>query len=212
MSAMPADPSRFQITTEDQITAILGPAPEFVRAKVAAHVDESAAAFIARSPLVFVGTVDKAGRLDVSPKGDDPGFVQLEDAGSLLIPERKGNNLAFGPRNIVATGRIGLIFIVPNQRETLRVNGTATLSNDPVLLDRLGARGKPALLCTTVTVEECFFHCGKAMIRARTWDPDSWSSDADSLMVAQAVAALGGDPALTPAVSAAIEQNYVDDL
>jgi uncharacterized protein len=209
---MPVTPNPFQLTSEDQITSILGEPPDFVRAKVADRVDASAAAFIARSPLVFVGTVDGAGRIDVSPKGDAPGFVHLESSGSLLIPERKGNNLAFGPRNILTTGRIGLIFLVPGQRETLRVNGAATLNNDPALLDRLSTRDKPALLCTEVSVEECFFHCGKAMIRSRVWDPASWIVDVESLMVAQVVAALGGDPTLAPVVSAQLEQNYIDDL
>lgn len=79
-------------------------------------------------------------------------------------------------------------------------------------LDRLGARGKPALLCTEVRVEECFLHCGKAMIRARAWNPASWLVDDQSLMVAQVVAALGGNPELTPIVSGQLEQNYIDDL
>jgi PPOX class probable FMN-dependent enzyme len=202
----------FQITSADQVTAILGEPPAFVRAKVAGHVDASAAEFIAQSPLVFVATVDEAGRLDVSPKGDDPGFVRVEGPGSLLIPERTGNNLAFGPHNILATGRIGLIFVVPGQRETLRVNGGATLTNDPALLEQLSARGRPALMCTAVNVEECFFHCGKAMIRSRAWDPDTWSVGGDSLMVAQFVEALGGDPSLHSVVADEIERNYVDEL
>ena len=209
---MTTSPNPFQLTTEDEVTAILGEPPDFVRAKVSDRVDASAAAFIARSPLVFVGTVDRAGGVDVSPKGDAPGFVHLADPRSLLIPERKGNNLAFGPRNILATGRIGLIFVVPGQRETLRVNGTATLDADPERLDQLSARGRPSLLCTEVTVEECFFHCGKALIRSRAWDPDSWDVGGPSLMVEQVVDALGGDPALVPVIDAQVEQNYIDDL
>ncbi len=112
----------------------------------------------------------------------------------------------------MATGRIGLIFVVPGQRETLRVNGTAALNNDPALLEQLSARGKAALLCTEVSVEECFFHCGKAMVRSRAWDPASWAVEGDSLMVAQVVDALGGDPALVSVISAQVEKNYIDDL
>ena len=190
----------------------MGEPPDFVLAKIAERVDASAAAFVALSPLVFVGTVDREGRIDVSPKGDAPGFVHVASPRSLPIPERKGNNLAYGPRNILATRRIGLIFVVPGQRETLRVNGTATLNNDPMLLERLSARGKPSLFCTEVAVEECFFHCGKAMVRSRAWDPPSWVVHGDSPMVTQVVAALGGDPALIPIVNAQVEQNYIDDL
>jgi len=209
---MTPSPNPFHLTSEDQITAILGEPPAFVRGKVGDHVDASAAAFIARSPLVLVGTVDASGGIDVSPKGDAPGSVRLAGPRSLLIPERTGNRLAFGPRNVLATNRIGLIFLVPGQRETLRVNGSAALSIDPTLLEQLGARGAPALLCTEVTVEECFFHCGKALIRSRVWEPETWPRDEGSLMVAHVVDALGGDPALAPIVSAQLEQNYVDDL
>ncbi len=209
---MTTTPNPFQLTTEDQLTAILGAPPEFVLAKVGDRVDASAAKFIAQSPLILVGTVDRDGRIDVSPKGDAPGFVHVATPRLLLIPERKGNNLAYGPRNILATGRIGLIFVVPGQRETLRVNGIASLYNDPALLEQLSARGKPSLLCTEVSVEECFFHCGKSMVRSRAWDPDSWVVDGDSLMVTQVVDALGGNPALVPIVNAQVEQNYIDDL
>ena len=209
---MEASPGQFQVTTDEQITAILGEAQDFVRAKVADHVDTSAAAFIAKSPLAFVGPVDRDGRLDVSPKGDAPGFVHVANPQTLLIPERKGNNLAFGPRNILATGRIGLIFVTPGDRETLRVNGTASLNNDPALLEQLSTNGKPALLCTEVTVEECFFHCGKAMIRSRVWDPAGWDAESESLLVAQVVEKLGGDPALGPVINATLEQSYIDDL
>jgi len=113
---MTTSPNPFQLTREDQLTAILGEPPDFVLAKIADRVDASAAAFIAQSPLVFVGTVGRDGRIDVSPKGDVPGSVHLATPQSLLIAERKGNNLAYGPRNILATGRIGLIFVVPSQR------------------------------------------------------------------------------------------------
>lgn len=210
--AMAMNLKPFQLTTAGEITAILGESPAFVRGKIRDRVDASAATFIARSPLVFVATVDGEGHIDVSPKGDAPGFVHVTNPGSLLIPERKGNNLAFGPHNILATGRIGLIFVVPGQRETLRVNGSASLNNDPALLQQLSARGKPSLLCTDVTVEECFFHCGKALIRSGAWDPRRWLVGGDSLMVAQVVDALGGDPALQPIVKAQVEQNYIDDL
>lgn len=200
------------VTEPDQVTTILGEAPDFVRSKLGDRLDEPTAAFIAMSPLVFVATNARDGRLDVSPKGDAPGFVHAIDATTLLIPERKGNNLAFGPRNIIETGRIGLVFVVPGQRETLRVNGTASLTVDPGLLDQLGAQGRPALLVTRVEIEECFFHCGKAFIRSHVWSPETWPTTTESLMVTQTVTALGGGDELTDVVADTIEQNYIDDL
>jgi PPOX class probable FMN-dependent enzyme len=204
--------SDFDITTAAQLAEVLGEPPDFVRKKVNAAVSDAIAEFIASSPLVFVATSDADGRLDVSPKGDAPGFVEVDDRTTLLVPERLGNKLAFGFRNILETGRIGLIFVVPGQRETLRVNGTATISRDPALLGRLAAKGKPALLCTRVTVEECFFHCGKAMIRSKLWDPTTWDGAVESLLVKEVVTIFGGDDSLTEAIEAEMEKNYRDEL
>jgi len=204
--------ARYHVTDHRQVGQVLGTPPDFVVAKLGDHIDAPARDFIALAPLVFLATYDGSGRADVSPKGDAPGFVQVVDPTTLLIPERKGNNLAEGIHNIIDTGRLGIIFVVPGQRETLRVNGTATVTNETLLLDRLAAHDKPSLLCTVVTVEECFFHCGKSMIRSSIWDPDTWTTNTESLMVKQTVTALGGDPALGPAIAATIEQNYVDDL
>lgn len=211
MSIMQTDP-RYAVTELSQLTEVLGEPPDFILAKLGNHVDTPAEQFIALAPLAFLATHDSGGRTDVSPKGDAPGFVQIFDSTTLLIPERKGNNLADGMRNIIDTGRIGIIFVVPGQRETLRINGTAVITTDPSLLDRLSAHGKPSLLATIVTVEECFFHCGKALIRSKIWATEWSKTDNPSLMVQQAVATMGGDPALEPLISATIEQNYVDDL
>ena len=98
----------------------------------------------------------------------------MQDQKTLSIPDRPGNKLIDGHRNIIENPNIGLIFFVPNIRETLRINGKAELRNDPELLNRLEARGKPAFLVTKITVEESFFHCGKALIRSNLWNPDSW--------------------------------------
>lgn len=203
---------RYAITEHKQVTEVLGEPPDFILAKLSDHVDESAKQFIAGAPLAFLATHDSDGRADVSPKGDAPGFVKVVDSTTLMIPERKGNNLADGIRNMIDTGRIAMIFVVPGQRETLRINGTAVITTDPILLDRLSAAGKPSLLATIVTVEECFFHCGKALIRSRVWNPESWKTETESLMVKQTVEAMGGDPDLSPLIAATIEQNYIEDL
>lgn len=202
----------FDITSATQLADVLGEPQDFVREKVNTEVSDPVAEFIASSPLVFVATSDADGRLDVSPKGDAPGFVEVDDPTTLLVPERLGNKLAYGFHNILDTGRIGLIFVVPGQRETLRVNGTATISRDPALLDRLAAKGKPALLCTRVAVEECFFHCGKAMIRSKVWDPSSWDGAVESLLVKELVTIFGGDETLTPTIEAEMEKNYREEL
>ena len=169
----------WKVDSADQIAAILGQPVAGVAAKVADRLDATCRDFIAHSPLVLVSTFDAAGRLDVSPKGDAPGFCHVADDRTLLIPDRKGNKLAFGFRNLLETRRIGLLFLVPRIRETLRVNGSAEITRDPALLARLSAQGSPALLCTRVQVEECFLHCGKALIRSQLWQPDHWLSPPD---------------------------------
>ncbi|MFN3215626.1 MAG: MSMEG_1061 family FMN-dependent PPOX-type flavoprotein [Acidimicrobiales bacterium] len=199
------------VTTDAELEALIGSPGEQVKMKLRTEIDDTARAFIERSPFIVVATCGADGRLDASPKGDPPGFVHVIDSTTLAIPERKGNALGFGPRNVLATGRIGLIFMVPGQRETYRVNGMAHLTSDPDLLDRLAFSGKPALMATVVGVEEAFFHCGKAMIRAELWAaPDE--AEADRRPIAEQIGGLLGDQDLVEVVAAGLEQNYRDGL
>jgi len=170
------------VKDQAELQALLGTPKELVKQKVVESLDEVMSNFIARSPSVFISTSDQDGLLDISPKGDEPGFVKVDDADRLLIPERPGNKLMFGFNNILQNNTIGLLFIIPGTRETLRVKGLASISRDPEVLDALSTQGKPALLCTYVDVKQCFFHCGKAMIRSMLWKPESWQQD-EQLMV-----------------------------
>ncbi|MFO1080502.1 MAG: MSMEG_1061 family FMN-dependent PPOX-type flavoprotein [Reyranellaceae bacterium] len=144
------------------------------RAKILEALDEQAIAFLARCPFALVGTTAADGTVEVSPKGDEPGFIRVEDPRTLLIPERAGNNLAFGLSNILATGQIGLIALLPNTGETLRVSGTAEIHDDAELVAGLGSPGKPALLATRVHVKHCYFHCARSVVRAGLWNPARW--------------------------------------
>lgn len=162
------------ITTIEALRERMGASHPLTEAKIFDHVFEEAAQFIARTPLVFIGTVSKQGLPTVSPKGDGPGFVSLVDDKTLHIPERPGNRLCHGLTNVIETGTIGLIFVIPGQEETLRITGRAVIKDDDDLCARYEARGKPALLVQQVSVETCFFHCAKAFKRSQTWDPESW--------------------------------------
>lgn len=198
------------IASVEQLRELI-PAPQPAAArKVGAELDEEAVRFIAESPLVFVATVDQGFNADVSPKGDRPGFVQVEDRRSLLLPERSGNRLTFGFQNILQTGTIGLIFVVPGVRETLRINGQAHLTKDPALLQRLAAGDKPALLATRIAVRECFFHCAKAFIRSGAWEPASWRAGAAGSAAVRNWARLFGVP--QQQVEEALEQDYRHSL
>jgi hypothetical protein len=163
-----------RITTPEDLRRRMGSAGPVTPLKLLSELDDAAIDFIQRSPFLVLSTADAAGNQQVSPKGDDPGFVLVEDRKTLLIPDRSGNNLLFGLENILANPHIGLLFIIPPDTETLRVNGTAELIADPELLQRLSARGKPAEIAIRLTVRQCFFHCAKAFMRSRLWDHQAW--------------------------------------
>jgi uncharacterized protein len=142
------------------------------RAKQLARIDAHCRNFIARSPLVMVGSVHPERGMDVSPRGDAPGFVRVLDERHLAIPDRPGNNRLDTLENLLENPAIGLFFVIPGIEETLRVNGTARLTRAPRLLDSMSIGGKTPKLAIIVTVTEAFLHCAKALKRARLWGDD----------------------------------------
>jgi len=206
--------TKYCIGSEEELESVVGEPMEFVRVKIAPQLDSIMKEFIQRSPLIFISTIDEHGHVDVSPKGDPGGFVMVDESGALLIPERPGNKLTFGFRNILRNAEIGVIFLVPNQRETLRVKGTATLYNTPELLRKMEVNGKPALLYTRVEITQCFFHCGKALIRSNLWQPEYWDNSEDSLGARQ-FSSLGGDGGGEKAyqeTKARLDESYKNEL
>jgi PPOX class probable FMN-dependent enzyme len=134
----------------------------------------------------------------------------VDDDHTLVIPDRPGNNLAFGLTNIIETGQIGLLFIIPGTTETLRVNGRAELTRDPQLLENLAARGKPAVLAIRVHVEEVFFHCAKAFIRSQLWKHETWPPKKKISFGAMLAAKLDAadDEALVTLIDESVEESY----
>ena len=141
--------------------------------KQLAALDRHCKSFIALSPFVVLATHDVAGRLDASPRGGTPGFAKVTDAGELLLPDAPGNNRLDSLENIVATGRAGLLFLIPGFDETLRVNGKAVLSVDPSELALCADERRTPKLVIKVSVDEAYLHCAKAFMRSRLWDPRS---------------------------------------
>jgi uncharacterized protein len=136
------------------------------------RLDKHCRAFIARSPFLVIASSDPSGRCDASPKGDAPGFVQVLDDKTLLIPDRLGNNRVDTIGNLLERPGVGLIFCVPGINETLRINGRARVTTEAAFLEPLAVNGKVPRSAIRVTAEEIYFHCGKALIRSDLWNPD----------------------------------------
>src|SRR5215472_12844297 len=161
------------VTAVDELATLYARPSERVLKKEIGHVDAVGRAFIAASPFLILASGSSQG-LDCSPKGDKPGFVQVEDGGrTLLIPDRRGNNRIDSIKNLIEDPRIGLIFLVPGANETYRVNGRARISADPALKRRFSVDGKEPTTVIVVAVEQAFSHCPKALVRSDLWKAGS---------------------------------------
>jgi uncharacterized protein len=161
------------IQTEAELRDILGYAQQLAQDKVLPEIDEICRAFIETSPFVLIGSIDANGNMDVSPKGDPAGFVQVMDSKTLLIPDRPGNRRADTLSNILQNPHIGLLFLVPGRKETLRINGTAQIVRDDDVRERFTMQGKAPIFVIAVTVQEAFFHCTKCVVRSGLWSSES---------------------------------------
>jgi PPOX class probable FMN-dependent enzyme len=161
------------ITNADALRALYPEPRERALKKQLAVIDGHARRFIELSPFVVLASGSAAGALDASPRGGAPGFVKVVDEHTLLVPDSPGNNRLDSFRNIVDTGGVGLLFMIPGFDETLRVNGSATLTQDPAVLARCADERRTPKLVIRVQVREVYLHCAKALKRSRLWDAGS---------------------------------------
>lgn len=162
--------SSYRITNLDQLEALFGEVGEASRKKEVGYLHPVYQTWIAQSPFAVLATASPGG-LDVSPRGDPPGVVAVQDAHTLLLPERRGNNRIDSLRNIVLDPRVALLFLIPGVGETLRVNGRASITIAPELLERFVVDGKPPKCVVVVTVDSVFFQCARAIQRSKLWQP-----------------------------------------
>ena len=209
---MTVDPHR--VTSTEEIAALLGTPVELVLGKTIDRLDGHCRELIARSPFALLGTAGLDGRQDVSPRGGSAGFVQVSDDGSnLVFGDAKGNRLADSLRNIVETGRAGMLFLVPGFGETLRVNGRAHLTRDPSVLARhAGDSSRPPKLAVVIEVEEAFLHCAAAMLRSQLWHPGTWPDLAGLASPAQIWKDHAAAPDHLAALEAELADGYANDL
>jgi len=169
---------RREVNSVDELRAIVGQPDQYVANKVKDRLSPIQRDWLAHSPLGFVATTDADGRVDVSPKGDPPGFVHVIDDTTIAIPERPGNRRVDGHLNVLERPHVGTLFLIPGRGDTLRINGTARILADADYFDAMTVKGKRPILALEIDVEEVFFHCAKAFLRSDAWDPSTWNPTA----------------------------------
>ena len=183
---------RHVVTAAEEISDVMGEPRQRTLDKVTECIDEVGRDFIARSPFLVIASSSSEGHLDLSPKGDPAGFVEVLDEHRLAIPDRLGNRRVDTFRNVLENPRIGLIFFIPGRNETLRVAGEARIVRDDDLRERLAVKGRLPDFALVVYVTRAFFHCPKCMIRSHLWQPEEWPGDDGPRHLAEMLVSLGG--------------------
>jgi PPOX class probable FMN-dependent enzyme len=185
------------LTSEVQLRELYEQPLQRVIDKDIGQLDEMCRRLIAVAPIVFVASCAADGSCDVTPRGGPPGFVTVLDDQHLAIPDATGNKRLDTLRNVVATGQVALIFLIPGRDQTLRVNGPARVTASPDVLDRLTPVGKPPRTAIVLEAREVYTHCPKAFVRSHLWDPATWPAPDDQPTPAEVSLAHLRDPDLT---------------
>ena len=181
------------IDTIAALEALYTPAPVAASlVKVTDHITPHYRTLIEASPFLALATSGPEG-LDCSPRGDKPGFVRVADGRTLMIPDRRGNNRIDSLRNIIHDPRVALLFLLPGSGTTFRVNGCATLSDEPALLDSFTVDGHRPRCVIVVSVEAAYFQCARAIVRSALWDPARHVVAAELPTPGEILAALSDD-------------------
>ena len=170
---MTTEQTRYTVDSLYSLRALYPSPKERALRKELDRMDPHCRRFIELSPFVVLASTGADGALDASPRGGAPGFVKAPDEHTLLIPDAPGNHRLDTLENIVATGRLGLLFMIPGVDETLRVNGRALLSTDPSLIVQAGDDRRRPVVVIQVHVEQAYLHCAKAFMRSRLWSPQA---------------------------------------
>jgi uncharacterized protein len=175
---MPNTSELVEVTSEAGLREMFGGPNRRSATKVRPALHERDREWLAASPFCLISTAAADGSCDVSPKGDPPGFARPLDGETLAIPDRAGNHRFDGFLNILSNPRVGLLFLVPGRPDTLRINGRARLIREAPFFDDMSVRGSRPELALLVEITEVFYHCPKAFLRSKLWDPGTWHPDA----------------------------------
>ena len=202
----------FTITSEEELRSFYANTHALAIKKCLPKLDRHCREFIARSPFLCLSTQHANGSADVSPRGDPAGFVQILDDNTLIIPDRPGNNRLDSLSNILSNSSVGLLFVAPGFDDALRVNGKASLSRDPQLLESMIVKGRTPTLAIVVQINEAFLHCAKAFRRAKLWKAESHQdrSEMTSMigMILEQSSGQPADPETLPAAEKDLEEEY----
>ena len=201
------------ITEADELYALVGGPSKLVQNKVINRLDEHCKNFIRKCPFLLVATSDGNGNLDVSPRGDQAGFVRVLNEKYLLIPERKGNKRMDTLYNLIRYPGAGLLFMIPGLGETLRVNGKAYVVKDSELLKDMDVNGQTPVLGIGIEVEEAFIHCAKAFIRSELWNSTTWPDKKSLPSAAKILAAHANQPLISEEeIEVQLKEGYTSRL
>ena len=193
------------LTDPAQLTEVYEPSSALVQGKAIDHVDALSRQYLSVCRFVVLSSTDADGSCDATPRGGPAGFVEVLDDRLLAIPDATGNRRVDTLRNVLATGRLGLLAVLPGRGQTLRINGRAAVTRDPDLLARLTAVGKPPRVALLLAVEEVFTHCPKAFVRSGLWDPSTWPAADEQPSPAAMLSAHVGDLSLADAEQAMVD-------
>ena len=204
-----------KIMNKDDLGGHYGEHSERAVLKQLDHIDKHCRAFIELSPFLVIGTMGGDGLGDVSPRGDAPGFVLVEDENTIFIPDRLGNNRTDTLSNIIDNKGLGILFLVPGMNETLRVNGLGTIILDEEVLEGLSAQGKAPRSALKIEVKEAYLQCAKALIRSKLWE-DNYKIERKSFpslgeIITDQIG-LGDDRGAVAAADRSIEKGYTEKL
>ncbi len=201
-----------QLESFEQVRDMLGEPNPLAAKKIYDKLNPRMQAFINTSPLVMLSTVDEMGFPTISPKGDEAGFVKVLDEHTLLLPELRGNKLAFSLQNILTTNnKVGLIFLRPGTMETLRVHGCCRLRNTEPSDEGAGVTHR-ALMVLEITVDSAYFHCGKAFLRSQVWDVNTHLAPMKISFGTEIAENTGKDAAFVEQADAGVKERYKTDL
>jgi PPOX class probable FMN-dependent enzyme len=200
-----------QIQSLDSLRTLYAQPQERAVKKQIAALDQHCESFIALSPFLILSTCDEDFNLDASPRGGDPGFVKVTTDGELLIPDAPGNNRLDSLENVLATKKVGLLFLIPGFDETLRVNGLATLSLDPRDIATCTNEKRAPKLVLRIAVTAAYFHCAKALLRSRLWSDSSRVARSTLPTIGQMISDQTG-VRVAPESKEEMERRYAPDL